>query len=256
MSDTITYEQPLNEQIRLCLRLEHLFKILHDHMHQHTRSDSQTALTALVRVLNVIERPDLKSKLAQTLAQQVQGLSQYQTQTNVDQQKLVGLIQKLNQLILNLHRMPGKIAENIRHNPFLKQIRLQSNNPTGPCYFTAPAYALWLHQPAEQRSDDLANWAKEFSELNTVVSTILNLTRDSAPTLQVVSQTGSFEQTLNPALPCQLVRVTLPIEYNAYPEISVGRHRLAIRFRPLDQLNQGQQLPQQAISFSLSCCQI
>lgn len=256
MSDTITYEQPLNEQIRLCLRLEHLFKVLHDHTHLRTRSDSQTALTALVRVLNVIERPDLKSKLAQTLAQQVQGLSQYQTQSSVDQPKLIALIQKLNQLILNLHRMPGKIAENIRHNPFLKQMRLQSNNPTGPCYFSAPSYALWLHQPAEQRSEDLANWAKEFSELNTVVSTILNLTRDSAPSLNVTTHTGFFEQALNPALPCQLVRVSLPIEYNAYPEISVGRHRLAVRFRPLDQLNQGQQLPEKPINFALSCCQI
>ncbi len=66
--DIIVFEQPLNEQMRICLRLEQLFKQLKESMSQSSISASKIALTALLKIISVVDRPDLKSKLTQTMA--------------------------------------------------------------------------------------------------------------------------------------------------------------------------------------------
>jgi len=252
--DMITYEQPFNEEIRLCLRLEHLLKTLHNHIHQPSQVDSQTAMTALIKILNVIDRSDLKTKLAKVLKTQLQKIESFSNSPEVDQSRLKILQDKLNQLVDNLHRTPGRIGEKLRHNAFLKQIRMQANNPGGACHFAIPAYSLWLHQPSESRSNDLLKWAAEFSELNTTINTILNLTRETNTAKKVIAPDGTYQQSLDPSTLCQLVRITLPTNYHAYPEVSLGRHRLVIRFRSLDQQDEGKPLIEAPINFALNCC--
>src|SRR3990167_4957748 len=115
---SITYEQPLNETMRICLRLEHLFQQLDEHRHQSNVIDSQLAITALLKALTVIDRPDLKPKFTQALTQQSMALSQLERSPHVDREKLLQLMQHVNQLINQLHHSPGKIGESLRSNPF------------------------------------------------------------------------------------------------------------------------------------------
>lgn len=250
----ITYEQPFNEEVRVCLRLEHLFKIWHDHINQPHAVDSQIAMNTLIKILNVTERPDLKTKLAKVLSQQLQKITAYSDSPKVDPTRLQSMQKKLTRLIDHLHHTAGRIGDKLRNNTFLKNIRLQSNNPSGTCHFTVPAYALWLHQSSQQRRADLTKWADELDELNTVVNMILNLTRETTSAKQVTATDGTYEQALDPSIPCQLVRITLPTDYHAYPEISLGRHRLVIRFRLLDQQDEGKPLVKQPVHFALNCC--
>lgn len=252
--DTITYEQPFNEEIRLCLRLEHLYKVLHTHIHKTSQADSQIAIANLIKILNVTDRADLKTKLAKILKQQLQKLSSWSDSPAVDVDRLNAVQDKLNHLIETLHRAPGKIGESLRQNHFLKQIRMQANNPGGACHFAVPAYALWLHQTSQHRNEDLKKWSEQLSETNAVINTILSLTRETAAAKSVVAPDGTYQQTLDPSMPCQLVRITLPTSYHAYPEVSLGRHRLVIRFRSLDQQDEGKILPAEPIHFSLNCC--
>ena len=50
----IIYEQPLNEHMRVCLRLEHLFTQLHYGLDGAHALDSRSALAALVEILNLL----------------------------------------------------------------------------------------------------------------------------------------------------------------------------------------------------------
>lgn len=255
--NTITYEQPLNEHIRLCLRLEHLFKQLQEHITTPTVSASQTAMTALLKILNVADRPDLKSKLAQSLTQQASILAQLERSEQVDHEKLQEILHQLDQASDQLHQLQGKIGDSLRNNHFLNQIRLHLSHPAGPCGFSTPAYALWLEKPDEKRINDLLTWVKELRQLDTITRLILRLSRESAPTKNVIGNQGFYQQSLDTQYPCQMVRVTVPLSRNSYPEISVGKHRLVIRFLSLhsDTPGQPQQL-QDDITFDLSCCRV
>lgn len=255
-ANTITYEQPLNETIRICLRLEYLFNELYEHLHSPTTATSQIAINALLKIINVTDRPDLKTKLSSILHQQATSLAQLEQFPQVDHTKLANTLHELDRLIDALHHAPGKFGESLRLNAFLNQVRLQLNNPSGICEFSAPAYTLWLNQPSKQRIHDLKQWSHPFGLLHEIVSTLLHISRDSAGNQRLESEKDFYQQSLNPNLPCQLLRITIPAEYNIYPEMSVGKHRIAIRFKHLDPQSQGLTELQHHIQFWLACCRI
>ncbi len=250
---TITYEQPMNEHIRMCLRLEHLLLTVEHHLHLHSPTDSEQTLFSLLRILTVIDRPDLKSKLTKTLRQQTATLTQLKRAPQVDLEKLEVFLKLLDKLIYHFESTKEKIADNLFKNSFLKQVRSLLYNPCGPCSFNCPAYALWLKQSPDDRIIDLENWSNSITYLNKAIRTILRITRDSSIPQEVTASAGLFQQSLdNPD--CQLIRITLPTKLKAYPEISAGKHRLVIRFLALN--TQETKRLEQDIPFLLNCCRL
>ena len=136
----ITFEQPINEPVRLWLRLEHLFSQLDDNLPVETEWGSRVALSAILEIMNVIDRPDLKTKLTKALSQHSAKLAQLEKSPQVNREKLREVLNELDRLTETLFTMPGKIAQILRENDFLNAIRQYSYNPGGACNFCLPAY--------------------------------------------------------------------------------------------------------------------
>ena len=99
MSDTknneiIIFEQPLNEHMRICLRLEQLVLQLEEHLANQSTRGSQMALMTLLRLIDVMDRPDLKSKLMQMLTQYSTSLGQLEKLPQVDNQRLQAILKQ------------------------------------------------------------------------------------------------------------------------------------------------------------------
>ncbi|MCB1827837.1 MAG: cell division protein ZapD, partial [Coxiellaceae bacterium] len=216
---------------------------------------SKTAINALLMSIDVVNRPDLKSKLSQTLTQLATTLAQLEQFPQVDPIRLEKILKQLDNLIKSFNNQKVRIGERLRTNDFLNQIRLRLSNPGGICAYSTPAYSLWLSLPAKERLKDLRIWASEFSELQQIIDLILFLTRNSGETQRVEAHNGFYSQNLNPTLPCQIVQVHVPADFQVYPEFSVGRHRLAIRFlRPsFHEHGRPTQLTE-SMPFELNCC--
>jgi len=255
----ITFEQPLNECIRICLRLEHLFQQFHTSLKVHTFSEqnARLAISILIELLNVIDRPDLKSRLTQTLTQNVSTLTQLQQSTHIDQNHLQSILTKLDPLTNQLHSTHTKIAEDLRNNDFLSSVRTQVHNPGGICDFALPVFACWLTRDNEEQKQQLETWFKEFSLLESITEIILELTRESAVPEKLIATEAFYQRTLNPNTPVQLIRISLPSALNLYPELSVGKHRLSIHFMETNYTD-GKRLPLRRadIEFELCCCRI
>lgn len=249
----VYFEQPLNDPMRICLRLEQLFNNLEENLDKPENINSQAALSALVRVMDVLDRPDFKSKLMQTLTQMSATLTRLETLPNVDTERLRALLKSIdNHINFLLH---SKIAEKTRHNDFLKHLRLQLNNPGGPCHYKSPSYQLWLELSAEQRLQHLKIWREEYVALEDLVNTILKITRESAKMQSVECKEGFHHQTLDPHLPCEIVRVGIPSDLMIYPEISAGKHRLSIRLLRPDFLETGRAVQiTEPVNIALYCC--
>lgn len=253
----IIYEQPLNEHVRVCLRLEHLFNQILNNIEDPNEWGSRATLTALLETLNVIDRPDLKTKLTKALTQHAATLTQLEVLPQVDSTKLRQVLNELDRLIDKLYATQGKIGQNLRNNEFLNSIRQHLYNPGGAVNFSNPALQLWLGKSSDHRIEDLKSWLKEFDQLMDVVILILRLTRESNTANEKIADNGFYQQALDPNNSCEMVRVFLPLEMDLYPEISVGRHRLSIRFLLLKRHEQGR--PRQTesnIKFRLACCSI
>lgn len=233
-SGLIIFEQPLNEYVRVCLRLEQLLQKIKEHIHCETPWDCRIALETLLEMVNVIDRTDIKNKLTKTMRDQMRALSLLEQKPEVDREKLRSILDELNALIIRLCSTQDKMGQSLRINNFLNAIRQHLMLPGGVCDFNNPAYCLWLKRPREQRCIDLLNWFKEFEDLQAIIGLLLQLTRASANPQSVMAYQGFYQQSLDPSLSCQLIQIIVPVRAQVYPEVSVGKHRLSVRFINLD----------------------
>lgn len=258
---TITFEQPLNEHIRVCLRLEHLFDYLEHNLRDSSAWGSRSVMTSLLEILNVIDRPDLKTKLAKALTNHAVALNHLERFPQVDTRKLKALIEELDKLIDSLHAIQGKLGQSLRENAFIRIIRQHSLNPGGACNFSTPAYYLWLEQTPELRHAHMQSWLAEFDQLRHIVQLLLELTRNSSNSVWHLAEKGFYQQALDPKMDCQMIRVSVEKQANPalqiYPEISVGRHRLSIYFHTPNFQDFGRsQKATGNIEFKLTCCSV
>ncbi len=251
----ITYEQPLNERIRTFLRLEFLFRQIDHSLGADLEWDSRTSIANLCEILNVFSRTDLKTEVIKELERLAVALTKLETNPEVDRAKLGEIMDELDLLSDRLHLSQGQVGQELRGNEFLNAIRQRSSIPGGTCDFDLPVYHYWLQRPGEERSAEIRQWLSAFDSFRAAIGVALRLIRESAVSRREVAAGGFFQQSLDTALPFQMIRVTLAGDQPCFAEISGGKHRFTVRMMEL----RGFDRPVQAggdIPFRLGCCAI
>ncbi|HJN38162.1 MAG TPA: cell division protein ZapD [Gammaproteobacteria bacterium] len=230
----VIYEQPLSEAIRLCLRLEKLFHQLDDALHGSKGMFSHFAMDALMEILRVSDRPDLKSKMAQALTSQITKFNQWLKNPQVDSSKLKNLITDLEEYVSILNDRHAKVGSELREHPFLQAISHHVVAPGGVCNHNVPMYQLWLEQPYEVKASCFEEWLVSVDLLKKIVVTLLKIVRNSYSFEKNIAKEGFFQIALNQAPSYSLIRVAVKPEHNYYAMISVGKHRLSVTFYSID----------------------
>jgi len=254
VSDTIIYEQPLNERIRTFLRLEFLFARVDQALKGNTELQNRDAVDGLLNILTVFERSDLKSEIVKELERLISALSALENSPGVDRKALDELLSELDQILDGLQLKTSTIGQGLRDNDFLSSIRQRSSISGGTCDFDLPAYHFWLrHTAIEERKQQLIEWLEPFTNARAAIDITLKLIRESTGFASQTASTGFYQHTLESSLPTQLIRVKVPKASSFYPEISGGKHRFTVRFMQFA-LNQRAQQVSDDVDFLLSCC--
>ncbi len=249
----VIYEQPLNEHVRVCLRLEHLFIQLQHWLNGTHALESRSALAALIEILNLLDRPDLKTKLVKELGRYVTQLQRFAETPAIDKTRLNAILHELETTVHHLHNMQGRIAQDLRDNDFLISVRQHITSPSGACSFDAPSYHYWIHLPAAERISQLTHWLNRLKFIHAAVNISLRLIRQSNTPQWHIATAGFFQSSLDANLPCQLIRVAVPTTHIVYPETSVGRHGISIRFYQLNLIERAFQIKED-VKFQLTTC--
>ena len=228
--NTIIYEQPLNELIRACLRLERLFAQVDYLMTDNSPVGTGKTVSTIIDILHLLDRPDLKAKLAKELGHHLSNLMRLENTPTIDQDKLRQLLRQIDDLIRCFIDSSGKIGQNLREVEMLSNLRLHLNTPGGGCSFDIPIYHHWLALPADKRQSTIQSWLTEFQNIRTTVALILQLIREGTKAQERTADQGFYQELLDPHLNLRLIRVVIPTTAATYPEISVGRHFLSVRF--------------------------
>src|SRR5579862_549017 len=230
MSKTITYEQPLNEIIRVCLRLEHLFHQIDHQLHDTSEIGTRNLISFIINVLQLLDRPDLKSKLAKELSQHLASLKRYGHLPQVDTEKFNSLTKQLEEHARILIDSSGKIGYRLRDIELLNMLRMHLASPGGGCSFDLPLYHYWLQQPTDVRMETVNNWLTDFTQIRTAIELVLDLVRKNSKIEEKTAIHGFHQELLDPQSNLRMIRIEIAKELPAFPEISVGRHFLSVRF--------------------------
>lgn len=251
--DDIVFEQPLNERVRTFLRLEFLFS-----QHAHHRQDLsvfglRARLHALLDLLTVISRSDLKKDILKELTEQHASLTRLSKRPGVDLSRLESVLVEVTQALNGMQQLATQFAASVlRDNEFLIAVMNRSTIPGGTCGFDLPAFHFWLSQPAELVKRDLDAWFADLRPFEHAIQLYLKMLRGSTPVSDGVARAGVYVHA--PQGPFQLLRVLVPREALAYPEISAGAHRFTIRFMNLREVNKRSSQALSDLPFRLQCC--
>jgi len=254
VNNIITYEFPLNERIRVFIRLEQLFQQFMHFSAGETVADKRAAITVLLDIMSSFRRNDLKSEILKELDRHVTILNKIANSQGVDTELLDNILDQLAQISKKLYAVNGKIGINIMESDLFQSIVQRSSIPGGTCSFDLPEYHYWLEQDESIRLKDLQHWSSPFNDIHTAIDLILNFIRNSRPANQEVAVAGFFQISLDRSQPFQLIKVSLDKSLPCFAEISGGKHRCTIRFM---EPSADEKRPAQStddIPFTLTCC--
>jgi len=255
LSDTITYEHPINERTRLLLRFAHLFDQLSLYQHRTDAWDSRAAIDVLVDISSLLGRTDTKSEIIKELKRDLKKLEKISNTSGVDTRRLGSVMDSLENSITDLSGLPGPLGQELKEDEFLKNIAQRSTVPGCTCAFDMPNYHYWLQLPAEHRIEQLNTWFQPLQGFKQAVSLLVEIIRMSGANRPIVASRGFYQQKLEFSIPVQLIRVTVPYETCLIAEISGGKHRFSVRFMGFDE--QIEHRPEQIfddIPFDLAIC--
>lgn len=250
----ICYELPLNEKIRMLLRLEDLFNKIDFFAAKETAFDHHAALTLLFEILDVTSRSDLKSDLLQELDKQRATLEGLRQNPQVSETALEQLLLDIRSAFRGLLDIPGRIGSHLRDNEWLMNIKQRMSIPGGACEFDLPAYHYWLQMGSEVRQADLDKWISPFAPIRSGIGIVLNILRNSGQTFNYTASQGLFQQT-GSERQAHLLRLHIDENLPCVPEISANKYALNIRFIPLDATHKTT-VYEEDVTFELTFCRL
>lgn len=228
--NAIIYDHPLNEIFRVCLRLEQLFQQIDHQLSDTSLFGTRNLINLIINVLNLLDRPDLKTKLAKEMTILLANLQRYGNAPDIDAGKLSTLTQQLDELSRNLIDANGKIGQRLRDIELLNNLRTSMTSSGGGCSFDLPLYHYWLHQPAEIREKHIREWLSDLTQIRAAIELVLELVRNTTKVEEKTAIHGFHQELLDPQLNLRMVRIGIGKDISAYPEISIGRHFFSVRF--------------------------
>lgn len=255
MRASIIYEQPLNERMRAFLRLEQLFQHIFYLLKTPTHLSSRQIIQAFLDTLETLERFDIKTELLKELERFNDHFSRLRHSPSVDLIKLSAVCQRSEHGIQKLHKISGKVGDSLSTSPLLNGVRQRIGIAGGPCFFDFPAYHYFLLRPSESKNQLFSSWLEELEPITSALALILKLVRESGVTYSFWAEKGFYQQDLNPKNVYQCIRLFLPEDSPYFPEMSVGRHQMHIRFYTLGERGDGVACKDR-VAFEMACCVI
>jgi cell division protein ZapD len=226
----MTFEQPLTERMRTFLRVEFLYDQTLFHVDEPTEFSARAAVAALLELLTILGRSDVRTDVSKELERHAELLDRYRSQPGVDPARLTGLIGQIGTLRQQLSEAGPQVVNPLKECDFLTTIRHRSGIPGGTCVFDLPDYGYWLHLPAAERRRQLEDWTNHVKPICAAVAEVLWLTREATEGAPQTAPGGLYQHSFDRSDQVSLVRVQLPANAGIFPEISAGQHRFTIRF--------------------------
>jgi cell division protein ZapD len=253
---SLIFEQPLNERIRNCLRLEHLFLGIEAGIQNAGEWDARNAISRMLEVSDFLTRTDIKGEIIKELERHMSTLAGLKNNPGVDPTALDETLKAISDILHKLKPAEYQPGSALRNDELTSQLRQRLSIPGGTCNFDVPAFHFWLNADPSLRQAHLNDWMRDLRIVEDAITMILSLIRNSSSPRTVTADSGFYQQQIDSTLPCQIVRVVMPAELQAFPEISGGKHRFTVRFYNQPQTCVRPSQLSNDVQFELHCCGI
>ncbi len=251
----IIFEQPVSERIRTMLRLEHLFAQLEHHRTDLSAWGLRARVAALIDILSLFSRNDLKTEITRELNDKHQALAPLRDRPGVDLRLLNETLRELETTCDSIQDLSSQTtSQALKESEFLLSIINRSAIPGGTSQIDMPSYHRWLVDPSGQNLADLEQWIAHIRIFEQAIALYLRMLRQSSGWLETSTTDGMYVHQSQEKF--HLIRIAVPAQACIYPEISAGRQRFTVRFMHQPSAQQRELHITEPTSFKLSLCSL
>jgi cell division protein ZapD len=247
----VIYEHPLNEKLRIFMRVEHLFIQINNYKSIGHEFQYHAFFESLFALIELLERNDIRGELSKELERNEKSLVKWAQHPQICNDALQDTLKKVIQLQHSLSKMP-RICHQLKDDLFLGSIRQRFAIPGGNCHFDLPQLHFWLHLPAEEQIEQINGWLEYLAPIEEAIDIILSFIRERSGFSSMKAIAGFYQDNTEKI---ELLRIQYTPAYGAYPTVSGNKHRYTIRFMRLNEKQeQGRACAEEDIIFSLARC--
>ncbi len=245
--ETITFQLATHFLSRIALRLEFLFKIINQAGNESHEVIHRYALKNLIELINIIEKPELKSRFIKELIRIEHVLKK---QDSFEKKEL---LMELESQIHILNGVPGRFSQAIHEDIFLKILR-QIHHPNTPeCEFNSPHLVIWFDSDPLTRQNAINHWVHSLKDLESTVIIYLSLLRSLTEYHSIKAPNGFYQYSFPPKITNHLILLKMNKCLKITPQLQLGHNNLTIR---LFESTSAQAVNDKIIEMEIAFCQI
>jgi cell division protein ZapD len=227
------YEHPLNERVRVLMRLELLFGLLDGHKNISNRVNIQSFFSVLFNCIEVLERNDIRPTLSFYLDLLEKNMVRWSAHPDVYDENLQNNLQQAVELQSKVNNM-DKVCSILKDDKFLASLRQRFSIAGGTCSFDLPQLDYWCNKPIEQRQLDVDEWVNILKPLREALNFTLLFLRELGPFENKTAVKGFYQNSCDNQT--SLIRVKYDADLGVFPMVSGSKHRYTITFMVPDKV--------------------
>ena len=247
------YELPLNERLRTFMRIEFLHsRLKYFSSNLDDNWQTRTVIHTLLEIYSILSRTDVRREVLADLDRYIIQMQRFQSAPDADNNMVNNVLEDLDSIKIQLVDIGTDYLLKLREDEFIASLLHRHTLPGGKAEFDMPKYKFFLESHKKNVVDQINSWIDVIRSICEGIDKLMWIIRESNEPIATVAVGGQYNHQIEKRTQISLVRI-ITDEVNIYPEISGGRHLIAVRF--FNQNRDGEYVQfEDNVEFKISLC--
>ena len=247
------YELPLNERLRTFMRIEFLYsRLKYFSSNLDDNWQTRTVIHTLLEIYSILSRTDVRREVLADLDRYIMQMQRFQSAPDADNNMVNDVLEDLDSIKDQVVDVGTDYLLKLREDEFIASLLHRHTLPGGKAEFDMPKYKFFLESNKKNVVLQINSWIDVMRPICEGIDKLMWIIRESNEPIATVAVGGQYNHQIERRTQISLVRI-ITNETNVYPEISGGRHLIAVRF--FNQNRDGEYVQfEDNVEFKISLC--
>ena len=247
------YELPLNERLRTFMRIEFLYsRLKYFSSNLDDNWQTRTVIHTLLEIYSILSRTDVRREVLADLDRYIMQMQRFQSAPDADNNMVNDVLEDLDSIKDQVVDVGTDYLLKLREDEFIASLLHRHTLPGGKAEFDMPKYKFFLESNKKNVVVQINSWIDVMRPICEGIDKLMWIIRESNEPIATVAVGGQYNHQIERRTQISLVRI-ITNDTNVYPEISGGRHLIAVRF--FNQNRDGEYVQfEDNVEFKISLC--
>jgi len=224
------YELPLNERLRTFMRIEFLYsRLKYFSSNLDDNWQTRTVIHTLLEIYSILSRTDVRREVLADLDRYIIQMQRFQSAPDADNNMVNDVLEDLDSIKNQVVGIGTDYLLKLREDEFIASLLHRHTLPGGKAEFDMPKYKFFLESDKKNVTAQINSWIGIIRPICEGIDKLMWIIRESNEPIATVAVGGQYNHQIERRTQISLVRI-ITNDANVYPEISGGRHLIAVRF--------------------------